>query len=105
MLIILTCTCGNAENMARSILKEANINDWLGIPITKGKQKSLDVLNGMSRKARLQREWQELYAIVTTRGRFVLFIGINGDLIRFADAANGDIKSKLDAQIIAKNFQ
>ena len=103
-LLLLVCNCSGSEGLVRSTLKEAGIVDWLEPPIVKGKNLSLQTLNQFPEYYKELPQWGALYASINNRSSFAVIVGYDQDDFRWADVAMGDIKSKLDGEVIATKY-
>lgn len=104
MLLLLGCSCSGVDGLLRGALRDAGITDWLDPPIVKGKKKSLETLTQFPEYYRNLPQWGALYDSINTRSSFAVVIGYDAEQFRWADVAMGDLKSKLDAEVIASHF-
>ena len=105
MLILLVCDCGGAEPLARSVLKEAGVADWLTTSLVRGHKNCLEWINKLNGDLRNGDKADALFMMIKNKSRFAVVAGYDDDHFEWADVSNGDIKSKLDGQIIAKQFE
>lgn len=105
MLTLLVCNCGGAEPLARSVLKEAGVNDWLTTPLIKGNKNCLEWLNKLPTELRTMDVVDALFMMIKNHGRFAVVVGYDGEHFRWSDVASGNIKAKLDGEVIAKQFE
>lgn len=105
MLACVSCSCGGAEPLIRSTLKEAGIKNWLNLPIHSGKEKTLLFLESLPIGYRKTLQWGALYSHVQNHSSYAVIIGYDDKRFRWADVAMGDLKSKLDGEAIAKQFE
>ena len=100
-LAVITCQCGSVENMARNFLKSAGYQNWLTIPIEKGKEKSRRTLELIPRFL----EVEMLDNFLQNASKWVVIIGWNEQSCRWSDIAHNAPKSKIEAEYIVENFQ
>lgn len=105
MIRLLTCDCGGAEPLARSVLKSAGIEDWLKTPISRGRQNALDWLASLPEELQKTPEYGALMLSMKGRGRFSVVVGYSKDEFKWADVGSGKINEKLDGEVIAKHFE
>lgn len=104
MIYVLTCECGGVENMARAILRDAGVRDWLNVPIYKGKSKAREILSNPEISGIFA--VQALLKYINETSAYAVVLGIDKikNVAIWADAKRGKIQSRLDAQIIAENY-
>lgn len=105
MIQLLTCDCGGAEPLARSVLKSAGVKDWLKTPIARGRQKAIAWLEALPDNLKKTPEYQALQLSLKGRGRFSIVVGFTTDEFKWADVGSGKINEKLDGEVIAKHFE
>lgn len=105
MLVLLTCQCGGAEPMVRSVLQTAGVKDWLKVPVKKGKKAATDWLDMCPDKIKSTLEWGALRNFIVNNGKYAVIVGYNDLMFKWSDVAAGSIKAKLDAEVIAKKFE
>lgn len=104
MIAVITCACGGAEEMARSILKQGENSDWLKMPIAKGKDQSKYVMDSLRSRYGNNDKFKALDSYYPNRSSYIIFIGYDGKEFKWADAARGTIKERLDAEILVRDF-
>ena len=101
MLYALACSCGGADNWIRSKLRKFGCQQALTIPITKGKEKSLEKLSTFPQTQSLA----ELAAHIRASSKFAIIVGTDGEALRWVDVVNGAyIKNDVDAEFIIRDF-
>lgn len=104
MLRVVACACGSSEDLARKTIKKAGCSNWLQVPIYTGKSKVNEFV------ASLPPIWQDsegldkLLAHISNLSSYVCIVGYNETEFRWADIRFGDIKSRLDGELIAEKF-
>ena len=104
MIAVVTCTCGGAEGLARTALKNGGHPDWLNFPIAQGKSQTKFVLDTFKSKHENNSAYKALCEFVEKKGRYVVIIGEKGKTFAWADIARGSIQERLDAEILIKEF-
>ena len=104
MIQLLTCDCGGAEPIARSVLKSAGVENWLKIPIARGRQNALKWLESLPQELQRTPEHGALMLSLKGRGKFSVVVGYSGDEFKWADVGSGRLNEKLDGEVIAKHF-
>ena len=104
MIAVVTCTCGGAEGMARTVLKNGGLSNWLEIPIAQGKNQTKYVLDTFKSKHENNSAYKALCDYVEKKGRYVVLIGEKGKTFAWADVARGTLQERLDAEILVKEF-
>lgn len=105
MIQLLTCDCGGAEPLARSVLKTAGVKDWLKTPIARGRQKATEWLDSLPETLKQTPEYQALQLSLKGRGKFSVVVGFSTTEFKWADVGSGRINEKLDGEVIAKHFE
>ncbi len=104
MIFCFICNCGGAEGLMRKVLKSAGLDNWLEQPVYKGKNKYKEFYNNLEKKYKDSLEIGALNQHLANTSSYVVILGIKGDRIVWADAKAGDVKSRLDAELIAQKF-
>lgn len=100
-LLCVACQCGGADSWIRSKLRKFNYPHALTIPITKGKEKSLDLLKKLPQTQTLS----DLAAHIRGSTKFAVIIGTDGTNLRWVDVVNGTyVKNDVDAEFIIRDF-
>ena len=105
MLILLVCNCGGAEPLARSVLKEAGVKDWLVTSLVRGNKNCLEWINKLPSATRNLDVVDALFMMIKNKSRYAVIVGYDDEHFRWSDVANGSIKAKLDGEVIAKQFE
>lgn len=100
MILACGCECGSTVSLIRSFLKKNGYEDWLSVPIVKGKEKSLRMLRGVPQYP----EIEMLQNYVKSASKWAVIIGYNDNGCRWADLTHGGEKSKVDASLIIETF-
>lgn len=104
MIAIVTCTCGGAEGLARTALKNGGHPDWLNFRIAKGKQQTKYVLDTLRAKYGDVDSYKALETFTQKSGKYVVIIAYDGKKFAWTDISRGTLKDRLDAEILIKEF-
>lgn len=99
-ILVCACHCGSSDSLARNFLKSVGFQDWLSIPVVKGKEKSLALTNELPPSA----EKEMLKSFLKDASKWVVIIGHDGVAVRWSDIAHHGVKSKIEAEFIVKSF-
>lgn len=100
MLGIITCYCSSSDSLVRNFLKSINYPDWINIPIAKGKEKSLALLNQMPPTP----EKEMLQSFLKNASKWAVIIGYTDDQMKWSDIAHNGPKSRIEAEFVVKSF-
>lgn len=100
MIRVCACMCGSSDSLARRFLKENGYEDWLGIDVVKGKDKSKKMLEAIPQYP----EVQELRTFLDNASKWCVIIGWNENGCRWSDIGHYNIKSRTEAQHIIDVF-
>lgn len=99
-LAVVTCLCGGSESLVRNFLRSVDYPEWMNIPIVKGKEKSLSVLNQLPPAP----EKEMLQSLLKNASKWAVIIGYNGKSMRWSDIAHGGAKTQIEAELVVKTF-
>lgn len=99
-IAVCTCQCGSVESLARNMLQSAGYQDWLTIPIEKGKEKSKRLLERIPQYP----EVEMLDNFLRDASKWVVIIGWNENACRWSDIAHNAPRSGIEAEYIIKTF-
>lgn len=100
MIRVIACHCGSSDSLARNFLKSIGYQDWLNIPIERGKERSLAVLNYLPQAP----EKEMLRNFLKDASKWVVIIGYTDDQMKWSDIAHNGPKSRIEAEFVVKNF-
>lgn len=100
MIAVITCLCGGSESLVRNFLHSAGYEDWMKIPVTQGKEKSLSVLNQLPPTP----EKDMLRNFLKNSSKWAIIIGYTDDQMRWSDIAHSGAKSRIEAEYVIKSF-
>ena len=104
MIAIVTCTCGGAENMARTVLKNGGHPNWLNEPVAQGKSQTKYVLDALRSRYKDDPAFQALEQFTSKAGKYIVVIGYDKNVFKWTDVARGKLKDRIDGEIIVKEF-
>lgn len=99
-LAVVTCLCGGSESLVRNFLRSVDYPEWMNIPIVKGKEKSLSVLNQLPPAP----ERDMLQSLLKNASKWAVIIGYNDKSMRWSDIAHGGAKTQIEAELVVKTF-
>lgn len=102
MIIAVACMCGSVESLIQNFLGSANYENWLTVPIKKGKQKSLDVLNQLPQTP----ETDMLRNYLGKASKWAVIIGYDPDTnqLKWSDIAHNSTKTRVEAELLVEAF-
>lgn len=101
MIRIVACHCGSSDSLVRNFLKSINYDDWLNIPIEKGREKSLSVINQLPPAS----EKEMLKNFLKNASKWAVVIGWDETSMRWSDIAHSWPKSKIEAEALIRNYE
>ena len=100
-IAVISCQCSSSDSLARNFLKSVNYQDWLNIPIYKGRERSLAILNSLPPAP----EKDMLRSFLKDASKWVVIIGFNENGMKWSDISHHAPKSVIDAEFIVQNFK
>lgn len=101
MIKVVACQCGSSDSLVRTRLERYQYKDFLNIPIVKGREKSLAVLNTIPQFE----EIQLLRNHLKDASKWAVVIGYDDRMCRWVDLAYGKaIKNNVDLQLLLEHF-
>lgn len=100
MIAVCSCLCGGSESLIRNFLKSTGFKDWLNIPIVKGKDKSLSLLNQLPPTP----EKEMLQNFLKDASKWAVIIGYTDTAMRWSDIAHNGPKARIEAEFVVKSF-
>lgn len=94
------CQCGSTESIIRNFLKATNYKDWMGIPIAKGKEKSLAMLNQLPPSDGKEM----LKSFLKNASKWAIIVGYDEENCKWSDIAHNGPKSRIEAEFVVKMF-
>lgn len=99
-LAVIACHCGSSDSLVRSFLKSVSYPEWMTIPVNKGKEKSLAVLNQLPPVP----EKEMLYSFLKDASKWAVIIGYTDSQMKWSDIAHNGVKSRIEAEFVVRNF-
>lgn len=75
MLKILACMCGGVDSLARGLLQDANVPDWMSVPIHKDKEHCLTILERLPEKYHSSLQYQALHDYLQNASFYTIVVG------------------------------
>lgn len=100
VIAVVACQCGSSESLARNFLKSVGYPGWMEIPIIRGKEKSLSVLNQLPPTP----EKEMLQSFLKGASKWVVVVGYNDNEMRWSDIAHNGPKSRIEAEFVVRTF-
>lgn len=100
MITVVACMCGSSDSLVRNFLRSIGYPDWINIPIYKGKEKSLAVLNALPPVP----EKEMLRSLLGSASKWAVIIGHNEDSCKWSDIAHNGAKSRIEAEFVVKTY-
>lgn len=100
-LAITTCMCGSSDSLVRNYLKSINYPDWVSIPITKGKDKSIALINQLPPSDGKEM----LKSFLKDASKWAVIIGYDETECKWSDIAHNGPKSRIEAEFVVRNFK
>ena len=101
MLAVVACHCGSSDSLVRSFLKSIGYQDWLSIPIEKGREKSLSVINQLPPAP----EKEMLKNLLKNASKWAIIIGYDGTSMKWSDISHNGPKSRIEAEALVHHFE
>ena len=101
MIKVIACYCGSSDSLVRNFLKSINYEHWLDIPVERGKDKSLSVVNQLPPTP----EKDMLKSFLSNASKWAVIIGYDGETMKWSDIAHNGPKSKIEAEFVVKNYE
>lgn len=103
MILAVTCMCGSVESLIQNFLKSANYQNWLTVPIYKGKQKSLNILNQLPQTP--ENEMLKSYLGTATKWAVIIGYDPNTNQLKWSDIAQSrNTKTRVEAELLVEAF-
>ena len=99
-LIVVTCQCGSVEQKARGFLKRVGYDDWLTIPVHKGKEKTMKAIQYLPKYP----EIDMLKNFLANASKYVVILGYDEDGCKWSDISHGGTKTEIEAEFVVKRF-
>lgn len=101
MLAVVACHCGSSDSLVRNFLKSIGYQDWLSIPIEKGREKSLSVINQLPPAP----EKEMLKNLLKNASKWAVIIGYDETSMKWSDISHNGPKSRIEAEALVHHFE
>lgn len=104
-IIGLICNCHNSESLVRSIFREAELSNWLEIPVYKG-NRAKEVVAELRSKYTESQQPIILEHYLENKSSYAIVLGYDPETqyVKWSDVALGDLSSRIAGVAIAKQF-
>lgn len=99
-LAVIACMCGSSDSLVRNFLHSVGYPEWSSIPVTRGKEKSLAVLNQLPPSS----DKEMLNSLLKNASKWAVIIGYNEDGMKWSDISHNGPKSRIEAEFVVRNF-
>lgn len=99
-LAVIACMCGSSDSLVRNFLHSVGYPEWNSIPVTRGKEKSLAVLNQFPPSS----DKEMLNNLLKNASKWAVIIGYNEDGMKWSDISHNGPKSRIEAEFVVRNF-
>lgn len=103
-LKILACNCGGAEPVARSVLQEAGVENWMTVDIHKGKEHCKTILNYFPEPFHKLLAFQGLLTHIEENSKYAVILGYDDEYLFWEDVASNSPIEVTRAKVIAQRF-
>lgn len=104
MITFLCCECGAAVPLARQAAESAGLTNWMAIPLHKGKEHCLTILDRFPEPFKKLVSYRALYDMIGRGGTFVVVLGYDEEFFYWVDISSGTPSDMFDATAILKRF-
>lgn len=99
-LVSVACMCGSSDSVVRNFLHSVGYPEWNSIPVVRGKEKSLAVLNQLPPFP----ERDMLSSFLENVSKWAVIIGYNDEAMRWSDISHGGARTKIEAELVVRTF-
>lgn len=103
-VMLCCCECGAAEPLGRQVAMQAGITNWMAIPLHKGVEHCLTVLDRFPEPYKQLLAHRALCDFIRQGGTFVVAIGYDDEYFYWANVASGSPADMMDGGAILKRF-
>lgn len=100
MIAICSCQCGSTDSLIRSFLKSVGYQDWMSIPIERGRERSLSLLANFPPSDGKEM----LQSFLKKASKWAIIIGYDDSQMLWSDIAHNGPKSRIEAEYVIKSF-
>lgn len=100
MIAVCSCLCGSTDSLLRNFLRRNGYQDWMGITIYKGKEKSRKLIASLPGFDELSM----LDNFVSNSSKWAVIIGYDDTTCRWEDISRGGVKSAINAEFLVEKY-
>lgn len=104
MLTLLVCQCAGAEKKSRKILKEAGVEDYLGVACFTGKAQCRGFLEGLPEMYQKLPARKSLEEFIMTGFSYAVILGYDDTRFAWANVKTKDLNELIMGEKIAESF-
>lgn len=106
MLKVLACECSGVDSLARGLLQEAEVKNWMDVLLHKGKEHCQTILERLPEKYHVSLEYRALLDYITNNetGAFTIIVGYDETHFYWEDIHSNAPIERTRAIAIAKRF-
>lgn len=101
MIKVVACMCGSSDSLVRNFLKRTGYKDWLSIPVEKGRERSLSVINQLPPTP----EKEMLKNLLKNASKWAIIIGYDETSMKWSDISHNGPKSRIEAEALVHHFE
>lgn len=102
--LFLTCECGSADGLVRQAAQSAGLQNWMSIPVHKGKEHCLAVLSHFPDAHRNLLAFRALEDFISQGGSYAVVVGYDDEYFYWSSIDSNSPKDMLDSVAILKRF-
>lgn len=103
-ILFVTCECGAADGLVRQAAQAAGLQNWMSLPVHKGKEHCLTVLSHFPEGHRKLLAFRALESLIAQGGSYAVVVGYDGEQFYWSSIDSNSPKDMLDAVAILKRF-
>lgn len=102
-LFSLNCRCANSVPRMKNFLRECGYPEWNTIKMAKGRSECLEFISTLPHH-QTDKELDKLRLYIKRQSSWSIILGTDGTHYHWADLGHSQLKEKLDAEIIVKEY-
>lgn len=100
MITAIACHCGSSDSLVRDFLRSVGYKGWISIPIERGKERSLAVMNHFPPCP----EKEMLKSFLRDASKWAVIVGYDDKTMKWSDIAHNGPKSRIEAEFVVKQY-
>lgn len=100
----LRCDCKGTEGLLRKAMRNGGYIDWMDEPMFVGRHGVDDFERRLSETLKNDSATMAMLEFARTSGTYAIVYGARAGKTIWANVADGDLKSRLDAELIVEKF-